>query len=193
MKKVYIHIGVGKTGTTAIQNTMMLYRKEIADQGILYPATGLNGVAHHNLVTLWQSSFTAEDAALYSELIRECEASEQETILISSEKFCFAQWQFVKAVSEALTQFDVRIIVYVRTQVAQIESTFLLWLRLGYAYGNNFQEFFQKYAFSFDYNQIIKSWVSFFGKDAIIIRVYDHPELRADAFSGIQQILGIKA
>lgn len=192
MKKIYIHIGVGKTGTTAIQDSMMLHRKEISNQGILYPLTGLEATGHQELVTLWKEGFSPEDAVLYSSLIREFEESQKNTMFISSEKFCFATGEFVRSIFHAFKGFEVKVIVYVRTQVAQIESTFLLWLRLGYPYGESFNCFFDNHLASFDYNRIVSPWAVFFGKEAIIARAYDHPKLKSDAFSGIQELLGIK-
>lgn len=192
MKRIFIHIGVGKTGTTSIQDSMMLHREEIADHGVLYPLTGLEETGHQGLVALWQDEFSPEDVFMYAKLLREFEESQKQSMLISSEKFCFANGRFVKNIAQALKGYEVKIIIYVRAQIAQIESTFLLWLRLGYLYGGSFDAFFESHLGSFDYNRIVSPWVVFFGRDAIIARAYDHPRLKTDAFSGIKDILDIK-
>lgn len=191
MKKIFIHIGVGKTGTTSIQDSMMLHREEIASQGVLYPLTGLEETGHQDLVVLWQDEFSPEIVSMYSQLLLEFEESQKQTMLISSEKFCFANGEFVRNIARALKGYDVKIIIYVRAQIAQIESTFLLWLRLGYLYGESFDAFFETHLGSFDYNRIVSPWAVFFGEDAIVARAYDHPQLKTDAFSGIKEILGI--
>lgn len=191
-KKIFIHIGVGKTGTTAIQDSMMLHREEISAQGVLYPLTGIVETGHQNLVTLWTDEFSPENITAYSDLLVEFEESGKNTMFISSEKFCYANGEFVRRISQVLEGYDVKIIVYVRSQIAQIESTFLLWLRLGYSYGGSFDAFFETHLGSFDYNRIISPWAVFFGTDAIIAGAYDHPRLKTDAFSGIEDVLGIK-
>lgn len=191
-KKIFIHIGVGKTGTTAIQDSMMLHREEISGQGVLYPLTGIVGTGHQALVTLWTDEFSPESITVYSDLLVEFEASGKNTMFISSEKFCYANGEFVRRISQVLEDYDVKIIVYVRSQIAQIESTFLLWLRLGYSYGGSFNSFFETHLGSFDYNRIVSPWAVFFGADAIIAVAYDHPRLKSDAFSDIEAVLGIK-
>lgn len=170
----------------------MLYREDLASQGVLYPLTGIDGTAHQNLVTLWTDEFSAEDESVYSELLEEFEGSEQHVMLISSEKFCFANGEFVRSISKVLKDYEVKVIVYVRSQVAQIQSTFLLWLRLGYAYGGSFEAFFDVHLRSFDYNRIVSPWAVFFGDDAIIARAYDHPRIKSDAFSGVEDAIGVK-
>lgn len=192
MKRIFIHIGVGKTGTTSIQDSMMLYREEIANNGVLYPLTGLVETGHQGLVTLWRDEFSSEDVFMYSKLLQEFEESKKQVMLLSSEMFCFANGKFVRNIAQVLKGYEVKIIIYVRAQVAQIESTFLLWLRLGYLYGGGFDAFFETHLGSFDYNRIVSPWAVFFGRDAIIARAYDHPRLKMDAFSGIKEILGIK-
>lgn len=191
MKRIYIHIGVGKTGTTAIQDSMMLHRKEIASQGVLYPVTGLNDTAHHDLVQLWTEDFSSEYKVIYSALLNEFEESLKDTMFISSEKFCFASGGFVEGVFKALDGFEVKIIFYVRAQLQQIESTFLQWLRVGHPYGAGFDSFFENHLDSFDYSRIVSPWAYFFGEDAVIARSYDHPQIKSDAFSGVKEILGI--
>lgn len=191
-KKIFIHIGVGKTGTTAIQDSMMLHREEISHQGVFYPFTGIVETGHQDLVTLWTDEFSPENVATYSKLLAEFEESGKNTMFISSEKFCYANGEFVRRVSQVLDGYDVKIIVYVRNQIAQIESTFLLWLRLGYSYGGSFDAFFETHLGSFDYNRIVSPWAVFFGAEAIIAVAYDHPRLKSDAFSGIEKVLGIK-
>lgn len=191
-KRIFIHIGVGKTGTTAIQDSMMMHREEISHQGVYYPLTGIVETGHQDLVTLWTDEFTRENSTSYTNLLEEFEGSGKNTMFISSEKFCYANGEFVRKISQAFENYDVKIIVYVRSQVAQIESTFLLWLRLGYSYGGSFDAFFEKHLGSFDYNRIVSPWSVFFGAEAIIALAYDHPRLKTDAFSGIQKVLGIK-
>lgn len=170
----------------------MLNREEIAAQGVLYPLTGLEETGHQDLVALWRDEFSPENVSMYAQLLAEFEESKKQTMLISSEKFCFANGEFVRCIYHALKGYDVKIIIYVRAQIAQIESTFLLWLRLGYLYGESFDDFFETHLGSFDYNRIVSPWAVFFGEDAIIARAYDHPQLKIDAFSGIKEILGIK-
>ncbi len=48
-KKLYLHIGMGKTGTTALQNFFWENRKALASHDICYPKRGTMANAHHLL------------------------------------------------------------------------------------------------------------------------------------------------
>jgi len=61
MKTVYLHVGMGKTGTSYIQSTLSVNRKRLAECGVLYPVLGenkrirLGGIDSGNGVHLAQS------------------------------------------------------------------------------------------------------------------------------------------
>ncbi len=48
-KKLYLHIGMGKTGTTALQHFFWENRKALASRDICYPNLGVQSEAHHLL------------------------------------------------------------------------------------------------------------------------------------------------
>ena len=48
-KKLYLHIGMGKTGTTALQDFFAHNRQALGEMGISYPERGTMSNAHHLL------------------------------------------------------------------------------------------------------------------------------------------------
>jgi hypothetical protein len=42
-KTIYLHIGIPKTGTTAIQNFFFQKREDLKNYGLLYPNTAASG------------------------------------------------------------------------------------------------------------------------------------------------------
>ena len=50
-KTIYLHIGIHKTGTTAIQYNLLQNRDWLAQQGYLYPKSCFRLQGHHYLVT----------------------------------------------------------------------------------------------------------------------------------------------
>jgi len=95
-KKLIVHIGSWKTGTTAIQSFLSTRYQDLAAEGILYPRTsrmradgGLD-TAHHAL----RQAFDAADGAMTQSLAMLLDGIDQErrqvqchTVLLSSETF----------------------------------------------------------------------------------------------------------
>ncbi|MGV6852729.1 MAG: hypothetical protein ACWA5R_11220, partial [bacterium] len=56
MKKVILHIGTPKTGTSSIQRWLYQHSETLLELGILYPRTGRQGVAHHLIARVIQAN-----------------------------------------------------------------------------------------------------------------------------------------
>jgi hypothetical protein len=82
------HIGRHKSGTSSLQHWMHINRNALKLKGLIYPESGLNGgVAHHMLAqALHPKSLNIEIAQNIGLAMRD-EASESDTIIISSEAF----------------------------------------------------------------------------------------------------------
>jgi len=78
--KIYIHIGFGKTGTTSIQDSLYRNNELLSSQGFLYPKTGLRGTGHHNLC-----KYSPHEGGEFNALVKEIEAQNSSTVIISSE------------------------------------------------------------------------------------------------------------
>lgn len=92
-----LHIGLHKTGTSALQNRFAAGRALLAGEGILFPATGFGHLRHPTSPTatqghnLFAHAIRDGDAAKFSRLLREL-AQERHgvrapTVLLSSELF----------------------------------------------------------------------------------------------------------
>lgn len=175
MKTVYIHIGIGKTGTSAIQKVLYSEREAFLKHDLFIPLTGLNydNLGHHRLANYQESLPSNVTKDLYGELLAEISASSQSNILISSELYCYCKSEFIDFISKSFQGFSVKIILYVREQVSLVESTFLWWQAQGYDYKYNIDDFFEMAKGGFNYQWMIKSWVDKFGESAIIVKVYD--------------------
>jgi hypothetical protein len=121
-RKIFLHIGFGKTGTTSIQKTLLENRYALLNKGVLYPSTGIVDGAHRGLFPLNHNEL---DVGIFSELISEIEKSESEKVVLSSENMSFLNESYVEKISGCFENFDVRVIFYVRNQVSLIESSFL--------------------------------------------------------------------
>lgn len=70
-KTIYLHIGIGKTGTSSIQKFLYLNRDKLLDDNTLYPLSGIQNYAHFKLAELGQESFSEETLSLYNDLLEE--------------------------------------------------------------------------------------------------------------------------
>ncbi|MDD3476762.1 MAG: hypothetical protein PHI38_07825 [Sulfurimonas sp.] len=174
-KTLYIHIGIGKTGTSAIQKTLFDSRQKLLDAGYYYPLTGLavNNIGHHLLAAYQEKQPSEKTKVYYDQLAYELSNVEQFRIILSSEQFCYCKSDYLDFVKDFFSQFEIKIIFFVREQVKLVESTYMWWLSQGYNYKYNIRDFFQMAQGGFNYNWMINPWVQHFGEDAINVKVYD--------------------
>lgn len=122
-RRIYLHIGAPKTGTTYLQSLLAHNRQVLADKGILYPS--LKGDAHHKPV--WDLRGTPEqrkDAkrvqGSWQRLVDTVNGSDLDA-LISSEHLVFARDPHVK---QALAAFQgkVHVIFTARDLLRQVPA-----------------------------------------------------------------------
>ncbi|MFM8329186.1 MAG: hypothetical protein ACKN80_02965, partial [Actinomycetales bacterium] len=93
MKKLIIHVGFHKSGTTALQESFHLNRKELEKHGVSYPEFGHK--AHHRLAwSLSQKPWgwakrggELESTKLWEKAAAFIEKDKAQTVIISSEFF----------------------------------------------------------------------------------------------------------
>ena len=109
-KKLYLHIGMGKTGTTALQHFFWENRKALAAHDICYPELGVQSSAHHLLSPhvpdymrqRWDFLPPAQWAPLLAERA-------QSTVLLSSEVMFSADGEEISNYFAAVRDhFDIR-------------------------------------------------------------------------------------
>ena len=134
-RKIIVHVGQMKTGTTQIQNTLFNNSAKLAEFSILYPAEGLQTKGHHSILRLLSGkadefkSITEYgapgDEAVIMRILQDAPATD--TLILSSEQLFLA----VQQLSEKLREFDlylntlssdVRYMAYVREPVSQYPS-----------------------------------------------------------------------
>lgn len=134
MSTLVFHIGLHKTGTTALQHACDTNRALLERQGIYYPNLG-RGPWHHGLTTPWMSVQPAYALADSAETILARLAADHagtdHTVLLSSEEFSSGRPdnQVDMARLRAMAQgFDrVRVLCTLRHQVDFIQS---IWLEI---------------------------------------------------------------
>lgn len=164
--KVFIHVGLHKTGTTALQQYLTYKREELKTKGYLYPFSGIpsDSLGQHNIA--WQ---TAHDRRFRANLgtiddLAEEIASFGGKCIISSEDF-ESSLKRSENLSELtnhvlLRNFQFILVVYLRNQIEYFIALYLEMLRHGMANEPCFlidtiiqtgRICFQEWIFHFDY------------------------------------------
>jgi len=137
-KRAYIHIGMAKTGTSSLQNWLSINKKSLIDNySVNYASSYRHSNAHHELAKKINTDFS-QGQKYRSELITPKDILSQEnirnslnkevngefrTIVISAEGFsALTKIEDLRVLKMAMRDYDVKIVVYVRHLVEQLEA-----------------------------------------------------------------------
>lgn len=180
MKRVYLHIGRSKTGSTAIQRALSTNRDALARSGFCYPGQGHD---HSCVVRGFRGSQPhAEDTARLATAIRE---TPLDVILSAEGLMLFPPAQ----VSDWLAGLSVRVIVYIREQAEAIASGYQQEVKANLE-ATPFADFAPR--FHIPYDRFLDPWAGVFGRENMSVRVYDRDALfKGDLVSDFLSIVGI--
>ncbi len=176
MKRIFLHIGQPKSGTTALQRTFAAYNDSPANRFIHYPLNGRYGryqkkaVAHHNLAyELYVPKSFRPNFGGWSDLQAEIDATEKDNVVISSEAFRrFLANAAAGKLRKLFPQYDCKVVLYLRPQWDYIESGYNQLIRFGRYRGNIGSFYEQQGRKLIDYQNIITAWSKAVGQDNII-------------------------
>ncbi len=202
IKSLFIHIGLHRTATTALQYFFSRNDNTLKKYGILYPKTGRDeGIgAHHNFAACFRHShpfFKPEKK--FEQYIKEiiAENSAFETVLISSEMFSeipfnndFDRLRILKDIAES-----VKIIIYLRRQDEYLSSLYSEDIKAGFKKESRLSplEYFELRKQQINYKVICEKWVNIFGVDNVIIRPFEKEQFKfGTIYSDFLNILDLK-
>ncbi|WP_425097903.1 hypothetical protein [Tropicibacter sp. S64] len=180
MKTLYLHIGRGKTGTTAQQRALAAHRDALLAQGIDYILAGDEGKGggHQDFAKSFIASRPAymvppkDPEALRIETARQIAESPAPAVLLSSENFPLVDIAALRAWIEALpTRIAVKVILFARSQDDLAESEYNQMVKLTFETRSP-----AEYAAALegaDFFAEAEAWAAHFGRDAVIARLYD--------------------
>jgi hypothetical protein len=195
MKTIYLHVGLHKTATTALQHFLYSNQQALLDAGIYYPKTGLVGKGmHHNIPgSLFHASHLKHSPKLdFNALLKTltAEIKPHERILISSEVFSEPiernRCRLFRDIAD-----EVKIIIYLRRQDLYIESVYGFLVKIG-KFSNSFSNFKYEKVFNLDYRIKIEEWAALFGRENIIVRIYESGQFHGGTiFHDFMHTLGV--
>ena len=183
MRRLTVHIGAPKTGSTFLQRLLHGNRERLLrEQGILYPEVSLRGFGHHDLAFLlgggypdWAIPQDKSLATLAAEL-RTAVAAHRGDIILSSEDFyLYPQPEGLLRLlhdSGALDGRELRILVYIRRQDEAHESWYNQTVKAqGATHG--LEEGIERDFVLWDYSAQLAPWAATFGRAAICVRRFE--------------------
>jgi hypothetical protein len=177
--KFTIHIGVHKTGTTAIQGFCHRHRDKILVRGALYPAVHVDRFAQHPLA--WclgdlskpQRNYELTAEGILADFRIEAGHHDVEHILISSEALEAIHAEDVLALAGLLTNDEVRIIVYLRRQDDALLSIYSQRIKSRKRFSGTLRQLAATLNRRLNYWDLTERWANAFGKEAMRVRLYD--------------------
>ncbi|WP_444903962.1 hypothetical protein ACJJIU_01540 [Microbulbifer sp. CnH-101-E] len=183
MKKLILHVGLEKTGTSFLQQVFHLNKELLSSRGILYPKTGLEGSHHYWLAKGLGFHFQNEELdplrlnGVVDQFFHEVSSSNSEKILVSSEHFDFnLSKKLCSNLREVLKDFEVCVILFLRNQIDYAQSLYMEHLKWGGV--ESFREFLD-FSNKFNFYEKVRMW-----KDSgFDVRVSDYDRSKKDILS----------
>lgn len=203
--KIFLHIGVNKTGSSAIQQYFYSNRLSIIDEGILYPETGRDGGGHYALsrVLGFEHGEKGEIdlkampvVEMVDALRHEILSNAVDSVVISSEAFVLPK--SVSVVKKFFAEYDVKVVVYLRRHDKWWPSAYNQAVRMVAEppWGKGFEQYLEfhrrmgEYSFNAGYRLLIDRWASVFGKGNLIIRPYEPQQNQPNIIADFVRAIG---
>lgn len=175
---LYLHIGMGKTGTTALQSFFADQALALQAQGICYPKTCQVANAHH-LASPHQPPFlggTGWQFETPNQYVPKLLVQDAATFLMSSELIAWASKEKIAPYCAAImAHMDLKIVLYLRRQDIIIMAGYNQQIKAG-TQRRDIRAVIKNQMSRFDYLAKIKPWEEAIGTENIIIRAYERQQ-----------------
>lgn len=174
-KSLVIHVGVHKTGTTAIQHFLWRHAADLEQCGLVYPLAGrpegaANPFGHHEIPWSFSERGLYSPRELLPRVRDEIAAAPAPTAILSSEEFDRLGAREIAELAEALP-FPTRVIFYYRRQSAIVQGIY----GTDVAYADerrDIDSFAQTYDGALDFDAFAVKWADVYGRKNVIARAY---------------------
>lgn len=189
-KRVVIHPGFHKSGTTALQEVFFKHRKLMKEHGVLYPYIGTK--THHRAawsisgrVWGWEKRGGAKTSPrIWEDLVKRIASAKEEVVVLSSEFFSELDGEKIRKLRHDLRNHEVKILFTLRPLVKVLPSSYQQYLKYGMKleYEEWLNEMFHnrantKASPSFwrrhEHSKVIARWVDTFGTNNVTLLIAD--------------------
>lgn len=178
MRKLILHAGRHKTGTTTLQNFLHGNTDLLSQHDFCYPRCGLKGNGHHeigaamtraNIRTLGTNASKALDD--YHSMLQHAIENNSSAVIISSEAFQNCDPAIVR---KFFDRFDTEVVIYLREPTGYLISSYAQKIQASRC--TDTIEEYCKSIFKDHYGEFVDNWQRAFGSN-LRLRVYERNEL----------------
>jgi len=190
-KRVILHIGSSKTGSSALQSFCLDHQAVLEEAGYYYPShyTDANKMSSGNGLKMLAFANKSGIEAAKKEIDKIISNSPQKNIIISTEYFYPYPEMVHKLFPEAT------IIVYFREPTARLESAYNQTIKKAYRtqpFLKVLQDTLNSEEDAIYSGEILKKWMDLYGKENIILRPYEEEQFKGGSiFSDFITSIGI--
>ncbi len=192
--KLFVHIGAGKCGSSAIQQFLVVNARGLADAGLLVPGRTLTadpaGCGQHLQyfeTGIQRPDFGAEVERRLTDLREVATGQKQRTVVISAENLINPKG-FVDLFKPANDLFDIRIVAYVRRQDDFVISAWQQWQIKQH---DDFWDYYATTRGRVNWFNQLEPWNQNFGRANMIVRRFDREALvGGDVVADFCEIIG---
>lgn len=182
-KKIFLHIGTHKTGTSAIQDFLSLNRRALSRQGVLYPQKTRRDYFENKDETVIVPDRQFKN---YQKLVR-LGRSKNKHVTLSNE--AFSLMDDPSPIRAALGDVETIIVCYLRRQDNFIQSYYNQEVKHA---GNYCEIMAYQPPTTLDYDEMLARWTKVFGKKNIVVRPYEKQQFKnQDLIADFLEIIGL--
>ncbi len=178
-KTLILHIGVPKTGTTAVQQFLWHSRERLLRAGVSYPDIGIDSGAHH-LSSPYRPDFLVDAGFRFldtSEWLMDAAQLPAETVVMSSEFFCIADpGQIATFCKDISPHFVVKVCAYLRRQDNLVMAGYNQQVKAGLEC-RRLVESFADWEWLLDLRRLLSGWEAEVGLGNMIVLPFETRQL----------------
>lgn len=198
MKKIIIHIGSPKTGSTSIQSMLKSNKEFLESNGIyFYDSNRLNNddfslaLANGNYDKIYKYIQNGVSSNCHTYIL-----SSENLFWIgdgyyvnNQENYYLSRRESINIFKKVINEFfdSVEILLYIRPQSEFINSMYIQEVQ--FKYGKSSDEYMSE--LSFDYNDILNEWRSFFGDSSIHVKIFGEELFKVGLIEDFLNYIGI--
>lgn len=206
--EVLVHIGVHKTGTTAVQSALAKARPDLRRHGVLYPGTGTEHFVAANAFLGkrrgggWSRPMAPTRIGVWRTLMKEVHEASDERVVLSSESLCEATPEQIRAFVDEFRGRPMRVIATFRPLEVLLPSNWQQHVKTGNT--TRFDEWLQatvsdpvepksptpSFWMRNDHPSVLQRWADVLGADRVAAVVID-PQVRSMLFETFEDVVGL--
>ncbi|MGR3248914.1 MAG: hypothetical protein ACU0DH_06905 [Paracoccus sp. (in: a-proteobacteria)] len=172
MARVWLHVGMQKTGTSAVQDWLAASEEDLLSQGLLYLRPGRGQPASGGLVRALVRDPAKADRIISGFVTRLHKAAAGDA-LISSEDFSCHPARLARPLIEAFDGHRIGVLIWLRRQDLFAEALVKQWVKWNGSRAQDMQGFLNHYVRPLlDYDRLLQDWAGTFPNLAVIPAIY---------------------